>query len=77
MSDDDKQPMLAVHTQYQAYLLRLWQESPHTPWRASLQNATTGERHGFADLQRLFAFLQIRTSLAGRLGDEGKTTSKT
>ncbi|MCI0394146.1 MAG: hypothetical protein L0332_22995 [Chloroflexi bacterium] len=42
---------------YQAYLLRLWQEAPHQPWRAYLQHATSGERHVFPDLEALFAFL--------------------
>ncbi len=48
---------------YQAYLLRLWQvrngEEAH--WRASVQDARTGERHGFAGLEALFEFLRART----------------
>ncbi|MBU0494484.1 MAG: hypothetical protein KKA73_02120 [Chloroflexi bacterium] len=46
---------------YHAYLLRLWQETPDRPWRASLQEAVTDQRHGFADLDRLLAFLQDET----------------
>jgi hypothetical protein len=49
---------------YLAYLLRLWQvntdEGP--VWRASLENPHTGERHGFANLERLFAFLEEKTA---------------
>lgn len=43
---------------YNAYLLRVWQESPGTPFRASLQEAVTGERHFFNDLQSLLIFLE-------------------
>jgi hypothetical protein len=50
---------------YRAYLLRLWQaqgEDGHPVWRAALEDARTGERHGFADLARLYAFLNKQTS---------------
>jgi len=30
-------------------------------WRASLEGPHTGDRHGFADLERLFAFLEEKT----------------
>ncbi|MCP4539358.1 MAG: hypothetical protein GY832_19655 [Chloroflexi bacterium] len=45
-----------------SYLLRLWQTSGEgdAVWRALLENPFTGERHGFASLQDLFAFLQTR-----------------
>jgi len=44
---------------YRAYLLRLWQtgEDETAAWRALLEDPRTGERHGFADLNSLFAFL--------------------
>lgn len=47
-----------------AYLLRLWRvkDKGKTHWRASLENAHTGERKGFAGLDELFAFLQQQTS---------------
>jgi hypothetical protein len=53
---------------YQAYLLRLWpvEANGRSYWRASIQNVSTGERHGFADLEALFAFLRE----AARLPDE-------
>ena len=44
--------------QYRVYVLRLWRtESPDLSWRASLENPRTGERIGFENFERLFAFL--------------------
>ena len=44
---------------YLAYMLRLWQvgNGEESTWRASLESPHTGERHGFASLEALFAFL--------------------
>jgi hypothetical protein len=44
---------------YHAYLLRLWQldEGEAVVWRVLLEDPRTGERHGFADLDSLYAFL--------------------
>ena len=44
---------------YRAYLLRLWDANPRgaPTWHASLEDTHTGERWGFADLERLVAFL--------------------
>lgn len=50
-----------VPCRYRAYLLRLWQETPDQPWRALLQDASTQERHGFADLDHLLDFLLAQT----------------
>lgn len=49
-------------TNYQAYMLRIWQEDEELPWRASLQNPHTGEQHHFATLSHLFAFLEAQTN---------------
>jgi len=51
---------------YLAYLLRLWQvrNKGQTGWRASVENAHTGERLGFAHLDELIAFLRERTGLS-------------
>jgi hypothetical protein len=48
---------------YFAYMLRPWQvSSDRDPiWRASVESPHTGERHGFANLERLFAFLGEKT----------------
>ena len=46
---------------YRVFLLRLWEadgDDDRPVWRAALEDARTNERHGFADLARLFAFLE-------------------
>ena len=51
---------------YRAYLLRLWLaegEDGQPVWRAALEDARTNERHGFADLARLCAFLEEQTGI--------------
>jgi hypothetical protein len=54
--------MVRVRTaDYLAFLLRLWREGQSAPWRAMLVDPSTGERRGFADLTKLFAFLQEQT----------------
>jgi hypothetical protein len=47
---------------YQAYLLRLWRvpSQGRWQWRASLESPHTRERHAFAGLEQLFAFLGER-----------------
>jgi hypothetical protein len=49
--------------QRQSFLLRLW--SPNAAvarcWQASLEDAHTGERIGFANLEYLFAYLMELT----------------
>jgi hypothetical protein len=48
---------------YRVYLLRLWlaeSEDGRPVWRAALEDARTGERHCFADLARLCAFLEAQ-----------------
>ncbi len=56
------------HRQYVSYLLRVWRADGDEAavWRASLQDPHTGQRIGFADLQRLFAFLVEQTGDAPR-----------
>jgi hypothetical protein len=59
---------------YRAYLLRLWQvrAAGETQWRASLENAHTGERRGFPSLERLVDYLRAETGAqeSGRRDDE-------
>jgi hypothetical protein len=45
---------------YLAYMVRLWSvhHDGELVWRASAENAHTGERHAFADLTALCEFLQ-------------------
>ncbi len=46
--------------EYRAYMLRLWwvQREQGPTWRVSLEDARTGERRGFADLEALFSHLR-------------------
>jgi hypothetical protein len=59
---------------YRSYLLRLWRvkEGDRDVWRASLQDAQSGERISFATVEALFAFLeeQLEPTLDAR-GDVG------
>ncbi len=49
-------------TPYRSYLLRLWLEPNDPPeWRAMLESPSSGERHGFASLKALFAFVEQET----------------
>ena len=48
-------------TLYRSYLLRLWKEHAHAPWRASLQDAMDGTRRGFASLESMVVFLHTQT----------------
>lgn len=48
-------------TNYQSYLLRLWQDSPRSAWRASAQSIRTQKIIYFADLDTLFTFLAAQT----------------
>lgn len=52
-----------VPQEYKAYLLRLWpaQGRGKTIWRASLEDAQSGECRNFTNLADLFTYLQART----------------
>lgn len=49
---------------YLSYLLRLWETEDETQcvWRASLEIPATSERHSFALLTDLFAYLEAETA---------------
>jgi hypothetical protein len=71
-------PARITKQRYHSFLLRLWlvNEQAGVAWRASLENPHTGERLGFASLERLFAFLQdqaaeVATGEAGLPANEG------
>ena len=57
-------PMSNEQRRYLSYLVRLWQahDGGALIWRASLEDSRTGARRGFAELARLFAFLEEQTS---------------
>jgi hypothetical protein len=48
---------------YLAYMVRLWRTAgdPEPVWRASVESPHTGERHVFASVPALLAFLQSQT----------------
>jgi hypothetical protein len=47
----------SYHEAHRSYLLRLWRTGADGSWRASLQSIPAGDRHMFADLDSLLAFL--------------------
>jgi hypothetical protein len=51
-------------SRYLAFLVRMWQpgDEGKPVWRASVDNPHTAERHYFADLEALFAFLEEQTA---------------
>ena len=51
---------MSEQRRYRVFLLRVWQadDNGRSVWRAALEDARTGERHGFADLARFCAFLE-------------------
>jgi hypothetical protein len=55
------QPSKAAIPIYLSYLVRLWRAESDCSWLASVEAAGTHERHSFADLASLFAFLQAQT----------------
>lgn len=58
-SEQSPPTTISIEERY-SYLLRLWRSDDQ--WRASLQSVQTGERHLFADLESLFAFLAEQAS---------------
>ena len=44
-------------SQYQSYLMRLWRAGRDKAWRVMIESVETHERHGFADVEGLCAFL--------------------
>ena len=52
--------MIRNHSNYTAYMLRIWQEERNgrPVWRASLETPGSGERRAFASLTELLAFLE-------------------
>jgi hypothetical protein len=61
--------MVSERPEYLSYLLRLWSVNgaEKTVWRASLENALTGERKAFASLDDLFDFLRQQTGVRSDL----------
>ena len=59
----------ALPPEYHAYLLPFWEErgegSTPAAWRFSLEDPQSGQRHGFADLPTLTAWLEAATERTG------------
>ena len=58
------------HQSYAAYLVRLWQDTPDGPWRASAQSVQSGEVVRFGSLQDLFAFF-VTECWSSESGEQG------
>lgn len=58
--------MAAKQQKYLSYLLRLWavMVDGQPAWRASVENAQTGQQRGFASLAQLLAFLEAELAAA-------------
>jgi hypothetical protein len=55
-------------SQYQSYLMRLWRTDKERTWRVMLECVDTHERHGFADIESLYAFLCEQTNGKSQIG---------
>jgi hypothetical protein len=60
--ENDKRTLSARPPGYRSYVLRFWEErgedATEVVWRFSLEDPVTDQRHGFADLAELIAWLQ-------------------
>jgi hypothetical protein len=54
----------------ESYLVRLWRDSRHSGWRASLQQVRTGETRHFARPEALWAFLEAEMAGADERAPE-------
>ena len=66
---DQKEAKSRKTAPYLSYLLRLWPvqvEETEYSWRGSVEDPETGKRIGFANLDELFAFLEMQTIAAAK-----------
>jgi hypothetical protein len=56
---------------YFAYMLRLWRDDEHSPWRATIEDPHTGHSAGFSSLEQLFEFIAGTTDGATGAGKPG------
>lgn len=57
---------------YQAFLVRMWKDSPAATWRASARSVQSDETVRFTNLEALFTFLEVRASDTTTLTDNDK-----
>lgn len=60
---------------YHAYLIRLWRENEHLPWRAELEAPDTGEKRRFATPEQAYAYLQQKLEREQEREEEGPSSS--
>jgi hypothetical protein len=58
-------PNSPLEERYHAYLVRLWQDRPESPWRALTRDCANDEERRFATVEELFLFLHQQTDGAG------------
>lgn len=58
---------------YQSYLLRLWRDTPHSAWRASLQCTRTQAVQHFATVEACWVYLMAQ--IAREDDDQGGATA--
>jgi hypothetical protein len=63
--------MKSSQIHYQSYLLRLWHTEDPAIWRIMLEEISTHQRYGFADLESCFAFIKAQTH--GGKGQEARS----
>lgn len=56
--------MIDYSTSYKSYILRIWQDNPQSPWRATVQSIQSQETTHFANLDALFAYLAAQAAWA-------------
>lgn len=52
----------AKHENYHAYLIRFWRDGENKPWRVTLEDPHSGLKYGFANLEKLFNFLNAQAN---------------
>lgn len=61
---------------YQAFLLRLWQESPDSRWRFTLEDPHTNERHAFNGVEVFIQFMMEMTETKDPKADVMRSASE-
>ena len=69
-------PVIDKPPDYRSYVLTFWEERSHAPgaqdaWRFSLRDPHTNQRHGFASLEEMMAFLRLELA-GGRASESGQ-----
>ena len=57
MTSNDRTQKNKLNLTYHAFLVRLWRDTPTSPWRAMIQHPGSSERRHFSDIVQLLTFL--------------------